>query len=853
MRKLYVITHGDGARWSLQKAYELFATVGKSHCIEMIAFDTGPIDQANVPDGVTTQVLANGHRFEQRATQRTDDGTVPYLHGVSLIAQSGAGRERAIGRAKAEYDVEPYIRRLKNKIHDDLRDNEEVSEAIVVPMAALAGGSGSAQAVFSSLVCGQIVQQMKSDSDVDLTVRLTGVMTVSKLEYQRQQMPVSFGEKRLNTNNALRELRALQGRSRHDPPRDVKLAMSPDDEGAPDSLPVETPVLDTLFLVPLDEEKATGPRVHDEARDHREAVNLTIAMLLVGLAEISVDGLENVFREDGLLGDEIHTVSFADVRIPLEAAQEFLRQQQKCDELARTMGIDPEDYVQLSEVADRISIGQSELLQRLQEADDPTTVLEEYETVTTDENDETRNLEDLLDALADQVADDDRIRELAAERGFLEALLQKDFEPGVIPEVVSRGPFVEAAKQGLEWATSVDFERQTVDEIRDKEDTLARNVAPGSGPRNRRTAFRYVFRSIVEAYLSKLVEEHTFWEENAAAWSEWRDQVPDDVHGLEHMSPEERFERGIRPAIKSEIAAIEERLSDTNRGRVLKRRKLRQKRDRLEERRDNLVDLHHSVRNLQELLTQVRESELPEVERGVTDIRDTLESKIAELRQQRRQKRLSLREVQAELDTLRQELDTTDTQTVDRLSFDIDSLSDIGLEGLEDAETMADLERRGLIDESHIATRLEQMLVDRLREPLTDYERKNATGTPTDMLALLTHRENESLMGMGGDEAPDVASARDTTFDNELPVDSVDREFSLGLLAIHSNVNLADTSEIRWINEQRSMGRLEKTLEGLDDVGQDDQVAWPELLPPVDHETGHVAGDRVEADGGGDR
>lgn len=851
MRKLYVITHGDGARWSLQKVYELFAAMGKSHCIEMIAFDTGPIDQSNVPDGVTTQVLANGHRFERRATQRTDDGTVPYLHGVSLIAQSGAGRERPIGRAKVEYDVEPYTRRLKNEIHDDLQDNEEVSEAIVVPMAALAGGTGSSQAVFSSLICRQIVQQMERDSDVDVTVRLTGIMTVSKLEHQRQQMPVSFGEKRLNTNNALREFRALQGRSRHDPPREVKLAMSPDDEGALDSLPVRPPILDTLFLVPLDEKKAAGPRVHDEARDHREAVNLTIAMLLLGLGEISVDGLENVFREDGQLGEEIHTVSFADVRIPLEAAQEFLRQQQKRDELAQTMGIDPEDYVRLSEVADRVSIGQSELLQRLQKADDPTTVVNEYEVITPDENEETRNLEELLDALDDQVADDDRIRGLKAERGFLDALLQKDFEPGVIPEVVSKGPFVEAAKQGLEWVTSVDFERQTVDEISDKEDTLARNVAPGSDPRDRRTAFRYVFRSIVEAYLSKLVEEHTFWEENATAWSEWRDQVPDDVHGLEHVSPEERFERGIRPAIKSEIAAIEERLSDTNRVRVLKRRKLRQKRDELEERLDTLVDLHHSVRGLQELLTQVRESELPEVERRVTNTRDALESKIAELRQQRRQKRLSLREIQAELDTLRQELDTTDTQTVDRLSFDVDSLSDIGLEGLKDAETMTELKRRGLIDESHIATRLEQMLVDRLAEPLTDYERKNATGTPTDMLALLTHQDNESLMDAGGDEAPDVASARDTAFDTELPVDAVDRKFSIGLLAIHSDVNLADTSELRWINKQRSMGRLDKTLEGLDDVGQDDQVAWPELL--ADHETKHVAGDRVEADGGGDR
>ncbi|WP_324666090.1 hypothetical protein [Haloarcula sediminis] len=849
-RKIYVITHGDGTRWALQKAHEHFAAVGKSNCLEMIAFDTGPIDQSNVPDGVTTQVLANGHRFERRAIQRTDDGTVPYMHGVSLVAQSGAARERAIGRAKAEYDIEQYIRRLKTETHADLQDNEEISEAIIVPMAALAGGTGSGQAVYSSLVCKQIVQQIKNDSDVDATVRLAGVMTVSKLEYQRQTMPVSFGEKRLNTNNALRELRVLQGRSRHDPPREVKLPMSPADEGAPDTLPVETPVLDTLFLVPLDEGKAPATRVHDEARDHREAVNLTIAMLLLALNEISVDGLENPFKPDGQLGEEIHTVSFADVRAPLEAAKEFLHQQQTRDKLAQKMGIDPEDYVRLSEVADRVSIGQSELLERLQKTDDPPSIVDEYEIITPDGDDEGRELDELLVALADQVADSEQIHELVAERGLLEALLKADFEPGVLPEAVSKGPFVEVAKQGLEWVTSVNLERQTVDDIGDKEDTLARNVATGSGPRNRRSAFRYVFRSTVEAYLSKLVEEHPFWDENAAALAEKREWVPNDVHGLDEMDPEECFERGVRPAIEAEMTDIEESLDNTSRGRVLKRRKLQKELDKLEGRLDELVDLYRSVSSLQKLHSQVHESQLPEAKRGVTDTRDDIESKITELRKERRKERISLRDAQAELDTFRQKLDTTDTQTVDRLSFDVDSLSDIGSESLENVETIAELERRGLVDDAHIAERLNQMLVDRLREPLTDYERKNATGTPTNMLALLTHQDNEPLMSIGGDKAPDVESTRDTQFDTDLPVGGVDRKFSIGLLAIHSNVNLADASELRWINEQRCMGRLEEKLAGLDDVSRDDQVAWPELL--ADHESGHVDSERVEADGGGD-
>lgn len=826
--------------------------------IEHVAIDTADLDNQSLPADVSRHVMTTSKRFQRRVEDAEYREEVPYLHGIGVLPDQGAARNRALGRAQGEYHSGELYRLLRDRIHEQVKNDDEVSEIMVVVMAALGGGSGSSLSILTSLICDAIAQNISADTTVDADVRVVGAMTVSKLEHQRHTLAIPNAEQHLNNHAALRELAAIQGLSSSQLPDRIRFPMSPDDPDSLSSLPLEPPVLDGLFLIPLDESKLEPPHERDEARDHAEAVNWTFAHLVAAFAR-SENDIENLFQENGPLNQPLYTVDVVDARAPVELAVDYLDIKADRDDLARELGIDPTDHVSLSEVTERVAIGADTLLERLQRhgEDDPAVVVgaEEQLRASNDDDDEVTPLEELLGDLDKEVSDDEQIKQLETEREFLSLVLAQNFEPGTIPMVVSESPLAESAKDTRDWLTSITCSDIDVDDVETKQTAVIDGVAEGPGPRNRKALMKYVFLRMVMAQLTHVHSTHPFEDSAGAAWEKWHDEALRLSPGIENASITDQFEQGIRPAIEDELSQVEQQLEDTSPARILRRRKLARQKKRLEDELTELNRSHDQYTALSDLRTQVESTLLAPVRTTVEETRDRIATRIEELRQARRATRIRLREKEAELVSAKADLTGTDTRHVERLPFDIESLEDVNPDMLESAESLNALRRRGVLSDTDVARRLNTLLEDRLGEPLEDYERRDANATPSGLLATVTASENEELLSLDPSDGRSVPTVRNTQFPAErrFSVTGLDRPFSIGFLTIFKDVSLSNMSEIRWVDEQRQRGTLDDEVRGVNSTAFSEYVAWPELLPnPQPGGYSAFADGDVRADGRGE-
>ncbi len=848
-RKVYAITLGTGAT-RCHQTLKRFTDQCESDQMELnqIAIDTGSVN--DVP-GDATRLRLNAQRpFRQRVRQAYTNNEVPYIHDIGALSSQGATRNRSLGRAQLEDKSGEVLRTLESEIQDDLRHNDDISEAIIVVMAALSGGSGSAMCLPVGLMSQDIADAVDADQGCNVDLKVVTALTVPQLNpgsFAGNNLPNA--QQHLNTHAALRELLSAQGLTDDDLPNQIEFPISTPGTNSPQSLELSSPVYDAVFLAPLNEREVESSSERDETTSHREAVNWTLAHLVtaLGLADIE-DGIENLFEPDGgALREQLYTINLADVRAPIQLARQYLEIKDARNQSAESLDIDPDpdDHVDLQKITQQLPLAATTLLRKLQQNTPAGTdsersdgIIQQIASQQFEHNTDTEllprdKLKNRLSDLQEEIADDKQLRSLTAERNFVTAVLNDDFTPGEIPSVLADGPLSHAGINARDWMTQVNLPTLSLDEIEQQVHAIAESVSEptNSGPRDRQTIAQYGVAAMFETYIRHRRNNHSFDQEATDAWNEWRQEAMKIDPGVEHAdSTLDRYDRGIRAALQDEITDREQQLEELGVLAVRKKNKLKSEIEQLQDRLDELNRLYEEAKTLETLATEVRSALVTPARTATQTVREEVCDKIADLREERRKTRIALRRQQAELESTAEQLASAETHQIKRIPLNLETLEDTTPDSL-DARSLSHLLETDLVDPNQLADQLGTVLSS-LHEPLQDSQHDPNSQAADELLTTITAGDNEAIKKLDPQNAPGVETVLDARFPDrqDLSVPSVNRPFSLGFLAIYRGVDPMNMSELRWITEQRLNGSLGLVFEGRVNTALACYTAYPELL-----------------------
>ena len=818
-RKKYVLTLGTGAtrcQHTIQRATDALNNEDDDQLeINQIAIDTGDVNQADLPGDVTR---------------------------LNLDTQ-GTARNRTDGREQLEKHIGKIYRLLKTEIHQDLRDNSDVSEALIIVMASLGGGSGSSMALPIGALSKEIARTIKNDDNCNVDVRVVGSMTIPRLQPDTHLGPIPHGRKHLNAHAALRELLAVQGLTDDTPAEELQLQSSP--TGPTTSLNnIElkqnnnTPLYDALFLVPLDEQVVNPPVKRNEAQDQTEAVNWTLAhlVLALGLANID-DGIENLFESTGgALRESLYTADLADVQVPIRKAREYLEKKNARNHSAKKLGISPpNDHVDLTDMSEKTSLPPEELLKILQQGE-VSDVQAQLNAETETKDNLSQELVEDLERLQQEVADDDEIKELIFERQFIRAVLACESPAGKVPEdlTTAPAPLSSLASDFRDWIEKINYHTIKFSDIQNKTQELLNKVPEADGPKDRQAVAKFALAKMAHAKLQSLRKNHSFDQEVNDKWSRWRDSALDIHPGVENASPETQYASGIRPAIEREIAEKQRQKEDLGVLHKLKKRKLSSQIEELKQTLNQLNKKYDEATTYNNLASEVKAKLLTPAEKELKHVRESLDSRISTLRKERRQSRLTIEEKETELTNHRKKLNSTETSQVERVPL-TDSLQNATRETLEEAESIQDLLDKGILDKNDLATLLNDTLGE-LGQPLQGSQ-TNRQGAR--LLATITAQDNDQIHRLNPTNAQSVETTLETEFParDDLSVGDVNRPFALGYLSISRGVHPDTIPEYNWVTRKRQQGRaLNREFAGSILTAFSRYVAWPEVLDDITHQ-----------------
>jgi hypothetical protein len=815
-----VVGIGKGGNRMMSALEEVVTDQGQRDDFKFIGIDSNGSDlRSESPADVHPLELTVPDAAQQRSK---DVSRYSYLRDGIEIGTQGSDRTRSIARYYVDnYEMYPDIReeldeQIAQFYEQRKRDTaQQVKNLHIWVVNSLGGGTGSG--VFP--IVAAILSDLKDRHDATLN----GLASLPRLDdLEGRDSPPEQRRFHANAYAALAELQKVVNYD--DDPAHEHYPLEIDLESGrltgditSETITIDQNPFDLYWLIGFDEESNSA--------SYRTDMNRIAATGIFYYANQS--STEN-FPDNQQFSDvTLYALTSADLRAPVGKARRFVDLQNEidaCEEIRSVLSDEVDDHKASRQyVAEAwateydLQSGEDELdlahvmedlvttcQLRAQEADPHAIVNDEFD------------LEETLDGLVNNVREQGLVRE--PER--------------ILPVQSVRDP-----------ASLVDVDGEAAtpsDRIREgeyDEETVF----------DQRDVVAWFYCDQVYKKLAEDLTEDKFVTKVSDIWQRHTPKISDDYSHLSDVGPEQKWLNGMEDWLNERWHELDQELSETSSIRVLRKRRLKERRQRIDQEINTLATEYENYKNIK-AVRDLADSKRKTAKKALSTAEDDLKSIIEGKQDHRddvRESRVSKEEQRTELASTLTDPDNTSTQP--HVALEMAGLDSLDAESLEDAETIASLVRDNKVDGNHAALALHQLLSEYLNDPVHDVIHDSAASRSVDdILGVLAHEENLTppddydvtglldLRIQGRRDIGNLLNDADYYQPGEMHVESADG-FSLRFFKWFAPVQLANTSEFGTIDQLLAEDAVSDEFGG-DYTAEDvlNRFAYPELFSDDD-------------------